>query len=143
MSGAVSKNGWGGRSRTLTYGTRNRCPAIRRHPIDKSMSRSSKPETQARESMLRKSSQFVKHKRHNFPRSHFLRDLRGLLALGRARSLGTLGRIDLVLDFEECRAGVPLACIDLERLFVPWRHVLDLRRLYDDACRPRTAGALH
>ena len=27
-----AKNGWGGRSRTLTYGTRNRCPAIRRHP---------------------------------------------------------------------------------------------------------------
>ena len=27
------KNGWGGRSRTHTYGTRNRCPAIRRHPI--------------------------------------------------------------------------------------------------------------
>ena len=24
--------GWGGRSRTLTYGTRNRCPTIRRHP---------------------------------------------------------------------------------------------------------------
>ena len=29
-----AKNGWGGRSRTLTYGTRNRCPAIRRHPSD-------------------------------------------------------------------------------------------------------------
>lgn len=27
-----TENGWGGRSRTLTYGTRNRCPAIRRHP---------------------------------------------------------------------------------------------------------------
>lgn len=25
-------SGWGGRSRTLTYGTRNRCPTIRRHP---------------------------------------------------------------------------------------------------------------
>ncbi len=25
-------NGWGGRSRTLTDGTRIRCPAIRRHP---------------------------------------------------------------------------------------------------------------
>ena len=27
-----SQSGWGGRSRTLTYGTRNRCPTIRRHP---------------------------------------------------------------------------------------------------------------
>jgi hypothetical protein len=26
------RSGWGGRSRTLTYGTRNRCPTIRRHP---------------------------------------------------------------------------------------------------------------
>ena len=33
MSCAV-ENGWGGRSRTPTYGTRNRCPTIRRHPID-------------------------------------------------------------------------------------------------------------
>ena len=31
-----TENGWGGRSRTLTYGTRNRCPAIRRHPSGKS-----------------------------------------------------------------------------------------------------------
>ena len=30
-------NGWGGRSRTLTYGTRNRCPTIRRHPNDRSI----------------------------------------------------------------------------------------------------------
>lgn len=28
----IYQNGWGGRSRTLTYGTRNRCPTIRRHP---------------------------------------------------------------------------------------------------------------
>ena len=32
----IYQNGWGGRSRTLTYGTRNRCPAIRRHPSGKS-----------------------------------------------------------------------------------------------------------
>ena len=30
-------NGWGGRSRTLTYGTRNRCPTIRRHPNDRAI----------------------------------------------------------------------------------------------------------
>lgn len=32
MRCADRKSGWGGRSRTLTYGTRNRCPTIRRHP---------------------------------------------------------------------------------------------------------------
>ena len=31
--------GWGGRSRTLTYGTRNRCPTIRRHPNGLTMTR--------------------------------------------------------------------------------------------------------
>ena len=55
------ENGWGGRSRTPTYGTRNRCPTIRRHPIDFSMSHSL-PETRARMDILRIERPFVKVK---------------------------------------------------------------------------------
>ena len=57
---ALSKNGWGGRSRTPTYGTRNRCPTIRRHPIDFSMMQPFS-ELQARMVILRNLSPFVKY----------------------------------------------------------------------------------
>ena len=58
---ALSKNGWGGRSRTPTYGTRNRCPTIRRHPIDFSMC-IQQAEMQARMDILRIEQPLVKVK---------------------------------------------------------------------------------
>ncbi len=85
------ENGWGGRSRTLTYGTRNRCPAIRRHP-------SALAATQARIEILQVIHGCVKHLFKLFFKKMLAR---GILRLGKARKK----RVAFVWQALDCGAS--------------------------------------